>query len=405
VSLAALGLDPESTVWTYEDAVERLLDSFQYNKTGRQYRLAREAVINSYRDISTEHIWKYYTRRHIFESSAEYITGTIAYDVTGGANERQVTLTGGTWPSDAAFGVLQIGTDNWPIATRVSDTVLTLFLNRAPTADIAASTSYTWFRDVYPWPVLTRKMGELIDPADYRVLAYIDSQRALTMQRNYSGQTTDRPYWWTLRNDDHYLNRLSMILGPPPNTSRTYEFIEHTSGQPLTTEVYSTGTVSNDAAGTTLTFVDSVINSAKHLGCVLRLSSDTANLPTSLRGGLSVDNPFDEQRIISSVTSTTVVEVDSAIAGAHAAVKFTISSPLDIEEGSMLSYFWRKTERAFAELTDKSPEEIQHRIVAELRAFLAAKDADRRSVQVQTGQYAPWGAMGGFAVGGISPLG
>lgn len=56
-----------------------------------------------------------------------YSTGTITYDHTGGANERQVTLAGGTWPSWAkAPGRLFYNGAFYNLDARISDTILTL---------------------------------------------------------------------------------------------------------------------------------------------------------------------------------------------------------------------------------------------------------------------------------------
>jgi len=395
----------ELTIWTYEDAVERLLDSFEYTKSGKQHRLAREAVLNCYRDLPTKHQWKYYKRRHVLQTSAQYTTGTVAFDYTGGTNERELTLSGGTWPTDAAYGVIQIGNDNWPVASRVSSTVLILDIDRNPGADIASGTAYTWYRESYPLPVLTRRIGEIVDPDDYNALKYVHEELALTLQRGYYGATTDRPEWYTIRNDDRFINSLSVVFGPPPNTQRTYELVEASSGRPLVTEVYSTGTAGVSADSAVVTLTGASLVGAKHLGGILRLTDSTTVLPTSLRGGLSADNPYLYQRVIMSVDSSTQVTVDQVVPETLSGVKFTISSPIDIETGAMTTLFWRMCEREFAELLNADNKELAKRLAAEERALGWGKDADRRSTQIQTAVSPPWGAGAAFLVGDVSPLG
>lgn len=72
-----------------------------------------------------------------------YSTGTVAYDHTGGANERQLTLSGGTWPTWAKLpGRVFINDDWYALNTRVSDTVVTLTSGDNPGSDIAAGASY-----------------------------------------------------------------------------------------------------------------------------------------------------------------------------------------------------------------------------------------------------------------------
>jgi hypothetical protein len=72
---------------------------------------------------------------HIFVSPVieAYTTGTI--EVVNGV----ATLTGGTWPSDAADKILVVGGSNYAVSTRDSGTQLTLV---DTTLDVAAGSSY-----------------------------------------------------------------------------------------------------------------------------------------------------------------------------------------------------------------------------------------------------------------------
>lgn len=88
----------ETLLWTYQDAVEWVLDAQNANETntGAAQRLARKAVQEAYREIVNLHQWSYLEGRYQFVASAPYSTGTITYDHTGGANERMATLASGT---------------------------------------------------------------------------------------------------------------------------------------------------------------------------------------------------------------------------------------------------------------------------------------------------------------------
>ena len=98
------------------------------------------------------HDWSFLMPTATLSLNGAYSTGTIAYDHTGGANELQVTLSGGTWPSWAASGMIDIAGNDYPVESRVSDTVLTLDANNNPGADVAASTSYNLHQDDYELP-------------------------------------------------------------------------------------------------------------------------------------------------------------------------------------------------------------------------------------------------------------
>ena len=98
------------------------------------------------------HDWSFLYKQDSIVVEEDYSTGTIAYDHTGGTNERQVTLSGGTWPSWAVDGMIEIAGVDYAITTRVSDTVLVLADNNNPGADVAASTSYNLHKDDYDLP-------------------------------------------------------------------------------------------------------------------------------------------------------------------------------------------------------------------------------------------------------------
>jgi hypothetical protein len=396
----------EKVLWTFQDAVERLLDLYQETKSGRQHRLTREAVLNAYRDLPHLHDWSYYKRRHVFQTEADYSTGTIAYDHTGGASERLVTLAGGTFPTNAAFGVLNVGDDHWPVAARLSSTTLQLAVDRNPGADIAAGTSYTWYRESYPLPVLANRIGEVADVDDSSYLSYVDPTEALLINRTYGDTTADRPELFTIRNDDRYMNQLCVLFIPPPGSQRTYEFIEDASGAQLTVEKYSTGTASVSSGTATVTIATGVLDSTAHLGAVVRFSADGTNEPTSLRGAFTgTDNPYKYQRVITAIASTTSCTVDAVVATPLSVVKYTISSPIDVENGAMLTLFWRMCEREYAEISNKGVAEVAARRGRELEALLFAKDSDRRTSTIESAHMTGARDHGGFVLGSIDPSG
>lgn len=375
---------PDKQQWTFQDAVERLLDNFgEIGRDGRNYRIAKEAVINAYDTLARVHQWKYYVRRHVFQTDAAYSTGTVAYDHTGGSSERIFTTTG-TWPTNAALGYVRIGTSHWPISKRISATIVQGREDMNPGADIAAS-AYEWYRSEYPYPALTVRTGALIDATDRYPLTWVSPEAAAEMALSWNSGATDRPQWYTVRGDGRYLNNLSFVFIAPPNAARTYEYLEHASGWPLTTEKLATGTVTVSAASTTAT-VSAAVLTSNHIGCVLR-TSNTATLPTSLRGGLALDNPYEYQRIIKSVTSTTACVLDSAIAAGVTAKAYTISSPLDIDNGPMFRAFsslceWEFCVRANRDdrlTTQKERQWNQH--------LLLAMDADRRIDEIRSGVF------------------
>lgn len=376
---------PDKIQWTFQDAVERLLDNFgEMSRDGRNFRIAKESVLNAYDTFARSHEWRYYIRRHVFKTDAAYSTGTVVYDHTGGSSERIVTLTSGTWPTNAAFGYVRIGTDHWPIARRISASIVQLREDKNPGADIA-STAYEWYRSEYPYPVTTWRHGALIDASDRNPLQFVSPAVGLEMALSWNSGASDRPTWYTVRGDGRYLNTPSFIFIPPPSGVRTYEFSEQATGWPLTTEKLAVGTVTVVAGSTTATISNASLSS-NHIGCVMRFSS-SADEPTSLRGGLGKDNPYQYQRVIRSVTSTTVCVLDSAITDGVTAVPYTISSPIDIDSGPMLRAFWSLCEWEFCQRANRDDKLTMRKERQWSQHLLLAQDADRRIQQIQSGEY------------------
>ena len=136
-------------VLTYHDLLDYITALTDGGARTKDMRLYREAILGAYRDVSMAAEWDYFTTEGRVNLDAAYTTGTIVYDHTGGANERQITLTAGTWPSWAGKGRIRFGDVVYPIDTRVSDTIVTLGTDFNPGADVA-STSYSSYRSVYP---------------------------------------------------------------------------------------------------------------------------------------------------------------------------------------------------------------------------------------------------------------
>src|SRR6476620_11922197 len=131
-------IQSQTDVWTYGELVNYVLDSHAVDRSGLNLRHAREAVRRAYRDLPIRHTWNYYYRQMILQTVADYSTGTVDFDYTGGANERQLTLATGTWPSWAAYGRVIIDTVHYEVENRVSNAVVTLAENSNPGADVAS---------------------------------------------------------------------------------------------------------------------------------------------------------------------------------------------------------------------------------------------------------------------------
>lgn len=363
-------------IWTYQDIVEHLLDVFDSERAGRPLRMARRAAHEALRELMSVHRWKYYDSICLFKTEAPYATGSIAYTHTGGAHERLVVLTDGVWPASARYRRLTIAGVSYPVDQRIDDTRITLSANDNPGADVAAGTAYNLYRNSYPLPVGFVGLGQLYDLVDGCEVDVVSADEEF--EDSVFESSPDVPRAAAIRNDQEYLNSLSLVFGTPPSDARTFSLTYRRSPRRLITEKYSTGVVSVSALSTTCTITTGAFAQA-HVGCIIRFGT-AAEEPTNIFGGLTdVENPFSDERTILSVASDgTTCVLDSALSAAVTAVKFTVSDPLDIEHTAMLTAFQRLAEHVFTVLTKREQKDRMDRFQLARQAVLQAKDLDRR---------------------------
>lgn len=329
---------------TYHDCVTHLADVFQTvdaTVMGRRMRIAIDSV---YRDLPYKINWRYYQRRATFETVASYSTGTIAYDHTGGASERLVTLSSGTFPSWAKFGRIIIDDVTYRIATNPSTTTLTLYEEDNPGADVASGTTYTLYRNEYPMPADFRRNGHLFDTEDeweIPLTLFGNAQRLLVGV----DKEPDEPRAAYIRNTGDYYGVWSLEFMPPPSAAKTYDLSYEAKPRDIRTVSYATGTVSTSS--TSVTGVTTVFP-ATCAGAIIRFGvSASATAVTNKFGA----NPFTEERVIVSRDSDTALTLDSAPTSAYSAgTAFQISDPIDIHPGAMTTAFLRAIEAEFAKV-------------------------------------------------------
>lgn len=327
---------------TYDDCIQHLVDVYNFVDATRIGRLARRAVDTVYRDLPYKYNWRYYQRRATFETVAEYATGTIAYDHTGGSSERLVTLSSGTFPSWTKFGRIIIDDVAYRIATNPSSTTLTLYEEDNPGADVAAGTSYTLYRSEYPLPADFRRNVKLYDTTDELEIPMVEFAAAQHLQIGVDKEP-DIPRCAYIRNTGDYMGVWSVEFMPPPSAARTYDLSYEAKPRDILTVSYSTGTVST--SGTTATFSSSGLPASVLPGAVVRFSAD-ATAVTNKFGS----NPFIEQRILVAKTSATVWTLDQALTTDATSDAYSVSDPIDVHPGAMTTAFLRAIEAECAKM-------------------------------------------------------
>ena len=358
----------QTTIHTYHDVLDHLLDVCGSSSEERELKLARRAIESAYRVLPNEKKWSYFYKHFRITTDASYSTGTITYDHTGGTNEREATLASGTWPTNAARGVIVISNVPYHVETRVSDTVITLSINSNPGGDLAAGTSYEWQRRLYTLPVDIQSAERFIDHDESNSPAYVPPSDWLNSYQNYT--SSNRPRTYTFLRDPDYRGAMAVGLHRAPDQVYKYEVMGQQQPVAMRTPNYTTGTVT--VSGTTVTGVSTAWTDDM-IGAVIRFG-DATNIPDGLAG----TNPFAEERIVTARASATSLTIDAILSGTYSsATKYRISSMVDVEQGAMFTAFLRLAESELSLLLNR--EDVDSREMRYKRSLVSAKEADSRS--------------------------
>lgn len=281
----------------------------------------REAINDALVALWAEHEWPWYSGSTALLLNTPYSTGTVTYV----ASTRTFTLTGGTFPTWAIYGTIRIGSEEARVTRRNSSTSITVEDGSAFTSDLASATSYTLFRGEYPLEGGLRKIANVYLEGRPHYLEYLPSLE-FHFRRNTAGGAV--PRWYTVQKDRFSEGELVLCLWPYPDQeySLRYQYMK-TPTLPL---VWSDtdGKVTVTSGDATVTGDSTAFETNRHTGAVIRIGRDATNVPTSREGR----HYFSDESIIESVTSTTSLEmVSTATYTRSTAVKYEISSLIDID--------------------------------------------------------------------------
>lgn len=346
----------------FADLVDHIVQYAGANPVAQTVLNARGAAQTALRVLSTQREWNYFNSIFIVNVQGPYNTGTISYSQSTLA----VTLTGGTWPSWAAYGYLVVDNATYAVASRDSNTQLTLQTYSNPGADIAALTAYNLRQDTFPVPPDFGAASSAICQPGIFKMTYVSDTTAAT-GRNYN-VGTGRPQYFSVIADPLNPQQLAVRMWPSPNSIYHVQF---TYRRKMMTPVYqreSSGLVTATASsaivtGTTTNFASNMAT------CAIRLSGDAKTLPTGSYG----DNPAQAELIIQSVQSPTSLTAATSAIATISNSKYVITSLLDLEPESMVEYAFREAERQYRLLArmKNTAEEIQARMEAYERACAA----------------------------------
>jgi len=313
-------------VLTYHDLLDFTTALTDGGARTKDMRVFREVIQGAYRDLAMVCEWDYYMKEGRIDLVANYNTGTIGYDHEDTV-DREITLSGGTWPTWAKFGRIKFSDVVYPVESRTSGSIIVLSDDFNPTEDVATGTSYNLYRSVYPLPADMWRLYDVAVEKSNWVTGYLTPSEWL--QRERFVQSNGQTWAWTIMKDPDNDNRFALWVDPSPSTAEPLGFIYRRRPRTLrwagTEAAARTYTASGSAAASTLT--TSTALPASMVGSVIRLADSTTTLPTGLAGTF----PFLEQHKITAL-STTTVTIDGTLSTAYSGDKMVVSDPVDMND-------------------------------------------------------------------------
>lgn len=346
---------------TFHDALETLVDSFAGgNRASREVRRnARRAVLEAYYALPTMHRWRYFRRQTMVHTDAAYSTGTVAYT----ASTRQLTLSSGTWPAEAQYGVVIIANVRYTITRRVSDTVVELDEHESPRDDVDAGTTYRWHRYRYLLPHDVGRIITVVDAEHYRTLVQKPSDFIFQQSEIVRGETYPTAY--NMVRSPDFPGRWELWIASSSSTRRPLRILYEARFANGIIDEEAAGTVTITATEDTATFSNAIVTE-DFVGCVLRTGRNSKK-PTPRVGGVGEVNGDDlvlptSERVITEMTSTTIVKLSAPVSSTVTAQKFTVSTHIDVNPAGMLAFFNRLVQYHYHMVRQSTAQEI---VVAE----------------------------------------
>lgn len=350
---------------TFQDAIDHLVDYLGGTPTADVQRDCRRAILEAYRDLTNASRWSYLLTQDRLFTSPPQDTGTVTYvDAT-----RALTLAGATWPAWAAGAFVRVGNVSSKVVARVSNTVVTLDPRVNFGADIDDPAEYKLYRDSYLLPADYVGGDQALYELNFGGMTYVHPRDWLFHERFIYTEGTPRCY--TIAGDPLFPGRLLLRMAPLPDQARSIDYLYQRRPRALTLGLYATGTVTTVQGSVQVTGSGSSFASSMR-GAVARFASN-ASPPTSVIGKA----PAVHESYVASVTSATVLDLVDAVPGTYVGVAYTLSDPIDVEEGAMLNAFWRCCEKHISvnrTLKDKPSAANQYAM-----ALNEARAADARS--------------------------
>lgn len=361
----------DSSLFTYQDAIDKLLDHAGQNVTQGTVRAVKQSVLEAYDDLVNARNWRYLNKPWRLAMVAPE-TGTCSYSSSTG----EFTIDTGSWPSWAETAIIDCGDVRSLIKTRSSSTALVADDTIRPVADIATGAAFTIFKCIHSLPYDFKTLNRPHDEGENSWAEYVDLSDWLEMLRYNSGGGS--PYAFAVSGHPYEPGRQVLLTFPYVDSARTYDFSYQRFPRRLKYNGLDTpcrpGSITASASAT-ITGTSTLFESDM-VGAILRWSRDTTNCPDGI-GGL---NAYSGQAYIKTFSSTTSIVLHETVTIASG-TKYTVSDPIDLDR-TMHDAFWLGCKRKLAQnlslpSLDRLERDYQY-------ALQKAKGADSKSTSLRS---------------------
>lgn len=354
--------------YAVQDVIDHLISVSGGGTQDAEQRELRSAVHHAYRDLINAKDWAWHvTQSRIMLEAAETVTVTI------GGGGTTLTRASGTWPTNATQYRAYTGGIVAQVATRTSDTVLTLSSSFKFPASLDGSASVTLYRNTYQLPSDFRNMDALITQDRTSITSYVSPTEWARIERSIllSG---DPVYWTVMRDEQSTIpDRWVVRVCGYPTAAETLDFTYRRKVTMPRWTGYEQGSRAGTATCSAATSVTGTNTQFRDdmAGAVFRIIDSSVNHPEPLSGVY----PYAEQSVISAINSGTSLTLKDALVGTYTDNKYVISSLLDLSDG-MFSALLSGAELWLARMRRQDPGRSAELYMRDLRM---AMEADQMS--------------------------
>jgi hypothetical protein len=350
--------------FTYKDLLDHLAGHAGKGVSATGVHALRTAAQAALRELPTHHEWTYYHAIGRVATTAPQTDGTLSYV----ESTRIATLTGATWPSWTVYGVLVIGDVVYEVESVTDSTHAVLRSTTTPGEDLTDVT-YTLGRDTYTLAADFVSADSMMIATNSYKLTYRAFNDVVDGRRMLRGP--GQPVEFTILGAQTGDGLMAIKLFPMPDQRIAIDYTYRRKPRDLVVDEENAGLVTTAPSSATLTGFGTSF-SARHVGAIVRVGSDSKNAPTG-RGGIY---PYTAERRILSVESATSLTVDGVFATTGTKVRCVISDPVDVDGGSMEDCVYKLAERRLRSFLRMKPYPGEEGEI--LRCLAAARDADSR---------------------------